>query len=74
LAPDGEVMNAGISYAELLNENDEDEGEEESDEPDLIYQFYQSLIPFLYYTNKLEKHLHLDIDTYRNMGKFEVFT
>ncbi len=70
LAPENKLVNAGISYANLLNEHDEGDREEAAGkDDDLIYEIYESLLPFLYYTNKLEKHLHLDLDKYRTMGK-----
>lgn len=56
VAPDGEIVKAGIAY------NDEEHKKAAKDDDDVIYRLYEAIVPFLYYTNKLDHELNLDFE------------
>jgi hypothetical protein len=80
MAPDGEIVSAGISYLKdtpPVSDDSEDEQKDyleltEDKENDLIYQIYESLLPFLFYSNRLGKQLNLNLDKYRHMGELSI--
>ena len=54
IAPGGEIVNAGIAYTEeAKNEHNDDE---------VLYRLYESLLPFLYFTHKLNRDLELNFE------------
>jgi hypothetical protein len=55
VAPGGEVVNAGISYADDSRRSEETEDE-------VVYRLYESLLPFLFYTHKLSKEVQLEFE------------
>jgi hypothetical protein len=59
VAPDGEVVQAGISYGE---ENLKETAKHEETEEEVIYRLYESLIPYLYFTNKLSQDLEIEFE------------
>jgi hypothetical protein len=65
-APDGEIVNFGVSYeveeSEKLKVRQQADNGEFDDE--IIYRLYESILPFLYFTNKLDKNLHLEFAQY----------
>jgi hypothetical protein len=73
MAPDGELINAGIAYADVLNQSGGNRLHDENDQ--VIYRLYESVLPFLYFTNKLDKNLQLNFENVINkeqqIGTFE---
>lgn len=62
LAPDGELVNAGIGYSGPNDLNSSSMIRDSEDDEITIYRLYKSLLPFLYFTNKLNKNLEINFD------------